>query len=88
MAKTLDLGSKILYFLTPKEAQEKQTFSAGELPMKHVLRVIALTFVFAAGVTGYTPAKATLVASNLPSMGVPGPTPTCNPFIQQCPPIR
>ncbi len=56
--------------------------------MKHVLRVIALTFVFAAGVTGYTPAKATLVASNLPSMGVPGPTPTCNPFIQQCPPIR
>jgi hypothetical protein len=56
--------------------------------MNHVIRAIALTFVVAAAFTGSAPPKATLVASNLPSLGVPGPTPECNPFIHTCPLIR
>jgi hypothetical protein len=56
--------------------------------MKHVIRAIALTFVITAAFIGATPAKAPLVASNLPSLSVPGPIPECNPFIQNCPPIR
>jgi hypothetical protein len=56
--------------------------------MKHAIRAIALTFVVAAAFNGATPSKATLVASNLPSLSVPGPIPECNPFIHSCPPIR
>ncbi len=56
--------------------------------MKLAIRIVALTFVLAAAVTGAMPAKAPLVASNLPGFTPPGPIPACNPFIQQCPPIR
>jgi hypothetical protein len=56
--------------------------------MNHAIRAIALTFVVAAVFTGFTPSKANAAASTLPSLGVPGPTPSCNPFTQHCPPIR
>jgi len=56
--------------------------------MNHAIRAIALTFVIAAVFTGFTPSKANAAASNLPTLGVPGPIPECNPFIHSCPPIR
>ena len=56
--------------------------------MKHAIRAIALTFVIAAAFTGATPSKTAMAASNLPSMSFPGPSPECNPFIHNCPPIR
>jgi hypothetical protein len=80
---------EIRYFLShEKLVFEKQRVTAGELPMNHAIRVIALTFVVAAAFTGSTPSKANAVASNLPSLSVPGPIPECNPFIHNCPPIR
>ncbi len=56
--------------------------------MKYAIRIVALTFVAIAGLTGATPLKNTMVAANAPSFGPPGPIPACNPFIQNCPPIR
>lgn len=56
--------------------------------MKHAIRIVALTLVVIAGFAGATSSKNTLVASNAPSFGPPGPIPACNPFIQNCPPIR
>jgi hypothetical protein len=56
--------------------------------MKLAIRIVALTFVLAAAVTGATPAKAPLLDASLLGFTPPGPIPACNPFIQQCPPIR
>ena len=56
--------------------------------MKLAIRAIAFTFVVAAAFNGAAPSKAILIASNLPSLSVPGPIPECNPFIHTCPPIR
>jgi hypothetical protein len=69
-------------------AFQKQPIFRGELEMKYAIRIVALTFVAIAGLTGATPLKNTMVAANAPSFGPPGPIPACNPFIQNCPPIR
>lgn len=56
--------------------------------MRLALRIVALTFMMAAAFTGATPSKAPMIASNAPGFSPPGPIPSCNPFIQNCPPIR
>jgi hypothetical protein len=55
--------------------------------MNYAIRLVALTFM-AAAFTGSTPSRVSHTVLNLPNLGVPGPTPTCNPFIHQCPTIR
>ena len=55
--------------------------------MKLALRIFALGLIVAAGVVGNTlPRPQTLSAIHQAS--VPGPTPTCNPFVQKCGNIR
>jgi hypothetical protein len=56
--------------------------------MKLTLRLLAITFIVAGAYTGATTPKAPVNASNAPSFSPPGPIPSCNPFIQNCPPIR
>jgi len=56
--------------------------------MKYAVRIAALAFVLVAAFTSASPSKTQTLAGNVHSFGPPGPTPTCNPFVQQCPPIR
>jgi hypothetical protein len=59
----------------------------GILHMKLIARVSAVTLVLVAAIAGNTLAKPSTVAS-VHQANVPGPTPYCNPFIKQCPPMR
>jgi len=55
--------------------------------MKLAIRILAIAVVAAAAVAGNTlPKPQTVAASHQAS--VPGPTPTCNPFISKCSTIR
>jgi hypothetical protein len=58
--------------------------------MKLAIRISALAFLVAAAFAGNPRISNTAVASNVLSNvpGGGGPMPTCNPFIQNCPPIR
>ena len=55
--------------------------------MKLIARVSAVTLVLVAAIAGNTLAKPSTIAS-VHQSNVPGPTPYCNPFIKQCPPMR
>jgi hypothetical protein len=55
--------------------------------MKIAVRLSAATLVIAAAVAGNSMAKPATVAA-IHQANVPGPTPYCNPFTQQCPPMR
>lgn len=56
--------------------------------MKYAVRIAALTFVLVAAYTSASPSKSQSIAANIHSFGPPGPIPACNPFVQDCPPIR
>jgi hypothetical protein len=55
--------------------------------MKIAIRLSAATLVIAAAVAGNSMAKPATIAT-APHSNLPGPTPYCNPFTQQCPPMR
>lgn len=58
--------------------------------MKLIIRMLALTLILAAAFAGNSSPRNSTVASITPSSvpGGGGPMPTCNPFTQNCPPIR
>jgi hypothetical protein len=58
--------------------------------MKLIVRISALTLVIAAAFAGNSTPRTSTVAANIPSSvpGGGGPLPTCNPFTQNCSPIR
>jgi len=55
--------------------------------MKLVIRVSALTLVFAAAIVGNSLPKISTVAA-IHQGTVPGPSPYCNPYIEKCSNIR
>jgi hypothetical protein len=55
--------------------------------MNLVIRVSALTLVFAAAIAGNSLPKNSTVAA-IHQATVPGPSPYCDPFIKKCPNMR
>lgn len=55
--------------------------------MKLVIRIFVLGVIVAAAVVGNTLPKPQAVGA-IHQSSVPGPTPTCNPFVQKCGNIR
>ncbi len=65
-------------------------FFEGDLLMKLIIRIFALTLIVAAAVAGNSAASTSASSSSIHSSvpGGGGPMPFCNPFTSACPPIR